>query len=466
MKGMVILNFKKIAIEIMENVGGSGNISKSVHCATRLRINLVNEEKINKDELEGINGVLGIVQKGKELHIIIGQDVSHVYREFNHLMSNSDKNPIEEVENSSNQKKKKSFKDIGNVAINFVSGVFMPILPVLIASGLIMATNNILINFFNVQADGGTATVLTAISSAGFFYLPIFLGFYAAQKLDVSPALGALLGAILVSDPINGVSGLDFLGIPIYPAAYNSSTLPVIFGVLFLAFLDKKVDKYISDKIKYFLKPLIVMIITVPVTLIALAPIGAYLSIYMTNGLEWLNSYIGFLTVPLFAIFNPFMVTFGLDKALAPVILDSISSQGYETLILIGSVASNTAIGGSALAVWRLSKQNKVKQISLSAGITGVLGITEPALFGVMWPYKIPMIGAVIGGGIGGLFAGIVNLKQYAWVSPGLAAAPTFISPDGTLTNFIFFLLTVLISVVAGFIATTILSKYKNIEYI
>lgn len=458
---------KRLAVDILEALGGGKNIVKHVHCATRLRVNTKSTDDLDIERLKGIAGVLGVVDKGKEIHIIIGQDVPNVSRDFSQLLEMSSSNKDDEVKEPTNEiKKKRSVKEYGNTAIDFVSGVFMPVLPILIASGLIMATNNILINFFNVQAESGTAIVLNAISSAGFFYLPIFLGFYAAKKLDVSPALGALLGAILVSGPINGVEGLSFLNIPIYPATYSSSTLPVIFGVLFLAFLDKKVDRFISDKIKYFLKPLIVMIITVPVTLIALAPIGAYLSIYMTNGIEWLNAHIGFLTVPLFAIVNPFMVTFGLDKALAPVILDSISNQGYESLILIGSVASNTAIGGAALAVWRLSRENKVKQLSLSAGITGVLGITEPALFGVMWPYKIPMMGAVIGGGIGGLFAGIVQLKQYAWVSPGLAAAPTFLSPDGSLTNFIFFLITIAISVISGFIATIVLSKYKNIQYI
>ncbi len=462
------MKYEQLVKDVLFNIGGKENLDFANHCATRLRLKVKDISKVNQQGLKTTKNILGLVVQEKELQIIIGTHVNQVYNEFVDAAEIEMQKEIKEnldEDLKSDKKQKLTVQGAFNTAVDFVSAVFVPVLPVLVAAGLVSAVITIATNFFGMDTSGGTATILSSINSAGFYFLPIFLGFFTARKLKISPAMGAFLGAILVCSTINGVEGLNFLGIPVYTASYNGTTLPVIFGVLFMAVIDKGIDKYIPKEIKFFAKPLITILVVVPVTVLLLAPAGAFLSNYINAGIIWLSNTVGFFTVAIFAVFNPLMVMCGLDKALASIVLASLANNGYEAICLVGSLTSNTAIGGAALAVWWMSKNADTKALGLSAGITGVLGITEPSLFGICLRFKKPLFGAMIGGAIGGLFAGLVQLKQYALVSPGLAATPTYISPDGTMINFYLALAAIAISVVSGFIATILLSRNKKEIY-
>lgn len=447
--------YDKLIPILLENIGGSSNIRSANHCATRLRLKLHDKNKLNKTALEKETQILGIVEHGDEIQLVIGPDVPKVYAL---VTAQLDQNEQVTMPTS---KQNKSFRQYAHTIVDFISGTFVPVLPVLVAAGLISAVLNIGTTFFNLSNESGTYIVLNAINHAGFYFLPVFLGYSAARKLEISPIMGMFLGAVLVDGLINNIANLSFLGFQVPQAAYNSTTIPVIFGVLFMYIIDKGADKVIPEAIKFFIKPLLVMIITVPVTLLLLGPLGNIVGSYIADVLSFMYAHLGWLSVGLMGALTPLLVMTGTNQALFPLVFAMIADNGYDSFVMPAMLAANVAIGAAALADMRFEKDLTKKSLSFSAGITGVMGITEPSIFGVLINHKHAFLGAIFGGGVGGLFAGLVGLKQYAVVSPGLAALPTFIPTDGSgfSSNFWYAVLTILIAISTSVIMTLFLGK-------
>lgn len=450
-----MVKYNELAKKIFEECGGVENIGVVNHCATRLRLTLNDDSKINKEVIKNIPGVMGVVSRGQEIQVVIGTDVGNVYTEFVKLGNFKKGGKVDET----------GKKNILSKVVDFISGTFVPVLPILVAAGLVSAVLNICVTFFGLATDTGTYNVLNTINNAGFFFLPIYVGYSATRKIGINPMMGAFLAAILVHKNIDGVAGLNFLGIPITQATYNTSVIPIILGVLFMSIVDKGVDKITPKEIKFFAKPLITILIVAPVTLIVLGPLGIIIGKYVAVALTFINLKLGWLSVGLIGATTPLLVMTGMNQALFPLVFASMATSGYDAFVMPGMLAANVAVGAAALAVSIRSKNKNIKALSLSAGLTGVLGITEPSIFGVLLRFKTPFIGAMIGGGLGGLFAGIIQLKQYAVVSPGLAALPTFIPTDGSgnMSNFYLAIATVTISIVSAFIATWILG-FKDVS--
>lgn len=448
--------YENLAKQILEASGGIGNIAVVNHCATRLRLTLNEKSKLNENKLKSIKGVMGLVTRGTEIQVVIGTDVGNVYGEFIKLGNFKKGGKVDE----------EGKKNIFGSVVDFISGTFVPVLPILVAAGLVSAVLNICVTFFGLPTNTGTYVVLNTINSAGFFFLPIYVGYSAARKIGINPMMGAFLAAILVHSNIDGKAGLDFLGIPITQATYNTSVIPIILGVLFMSIVDKAVDKITPKEIKFFAKPLITILIVTPVTLIALGPLGIIIGKYVADGLNFINIELGWLSVGLIGAFTPVLVMTGMNQALFPLVFAAMATNGYDGFVMPGMLAANVAVGAAALAVYVKSKNKDVKALALSSGLTGVLGITEPSIFGVLLRFKKPFIAAMIGGGVGGLFAGIVHLKQYAVVSPGAAALPTFIPTDGSgnMTNFYLAAATLVISIVVSFISSYMLGFEDVIE--
>lgn len=439
--------YTEFAKSVLSAAGGIENVGGVNHCATRLRLTVNAVDKTDLEALKKVPGVMGVVNRGQEVQLVIGTDVGNLYQEFVKL-GNFKKGG--KVNNDGT-------KTIWGTVIDFVSGTFVPILPILVAAGLVNAVLTVLTLFFKLPTTSGTYAVMNAINAAGFSFLPIFVGFSAARKIGLNPFMGAYLAAILLSSGINGVAGLDFLGIKFAAMNYASSVLPIILGVVFMYWVDKGVDSITPKAIKFFARPLLTILVVTPVTLIALGPVGIYLGNWLAAFLVFVNTNLGWLSVSLMGAFTPFLVMTGMNQALFPPVIASMTNLGYDAFVMPGMLAANVAVGAAALAVFVKSKNKDHKALASSSGLTGVLGITEPAIFGVLVRFKKPFIGAVIGGAVGGLFAGIVGLKQYAIVSPGLAALPTFIAPDGSMGNFYMAVITVIISIVVAFAATWVL---------
>ncbi|MGG1615215.1 beta-glucoside-specific PTS transporter subunit IIABC [Paenibacillus sp. NRS-1782] len=449
------MNYKDIAQAIFNKVGGNDNINSVIHCSTRLRMTLRKPELAQTDEIKALDGVMGAVNSGGQYQVIIGNDVGYVYNELVKLLD-PDKSSSDEAEKV---KADRSLKGLFNTFANMIAGIFQPIIPAIAASGMLKALLLLCTVTGIMSKESQTYMVLSVIADAAFYFLPMLLAFSSAQKFKTNPFVSVLLGGVLLHPNLisllGGEKAVTFAGLPVASVQYATSVIPIILTIWFMSYIEKFADKISPGPVKIFLKPLIVILIVAPVALIALGPLGTYLGLGMSNGVFWIQERIGWLTVVLMSIVMPLIVMFGMHKVFYPIIFAALASPGYETLVLIAMLASNMAQGAGAFAVSLKTKDPKFKQIALSAGISGVFGITEPALYGVHLRLKKTLFACMIGAGVAGLFAGLVNLKAYAAVGPGFASLPMFISEDHS--NLVYALITMAISIVVTFIAVYVI---------
>ena len=446
--------------EILSAIGGKENIDSVAHCATRLRLTLKDLTKVSKNEtVKSIKGVLGLVTMNNSYQIIIGPGVDTLYLEFIRLakikgsgiVPDTESNAIEDIPK---QKEKLTAKKAIMKAIDFISGSFLPTIPVIVAGGLISAILVCCTTFFNMNTESGTYIVLNAIYAAAFTYLPIYVGYNTAKKLGVTPMLGALLGGVMVSGNISGVENLNFMGIPIATVNYAQSVLPVMFAVLFMAFVYRPLEKRMPKEIKFVMVPVLTMLITVPITLIAIGPMGTWLGDGIATVMLWLSNSLGGGAVSLLAAFFPVMLFTGTGGGLFPAIFASFETYGYEGFIMTSLLAANLAMGGAAIATSFKLKNKDNKSVAMSTGLTAIFGITEPAIYGTLVRWKKPFIAAIIGSAIGGLFAGMMNVVEYVFSSPSVISIIAFMNPDGTMRNFIMAIITMIIAFGSAFIIT------------
>lgn len=460
------MDYEKLSKKILENIGGKENIQRVGHCATRLRVNVKDQSLVNDDELSNLDSIHGYVFDKSQAQFIVGPDVGNLYNVFLKISDfDSETNKKSSSGDKNNQKlsgsnDKKGFLYYVDVVGSFFAELFMPIVPALIAGGIILALNNFLINFFGIQAEGGTSQVILAIFDAAFSMLPIYLGFTTARKLNLSPILGGLLGAILVNPSISGVENLSFIGISVPTVEYGGSVIPVILGIIFMYYVNKPLEKYIPEFGKYLLKPILLMLIVVPFTIILFGPIGTVFSDYVGQGVLWLMDTAGFIALPILSALYPYMVMLGIDKAMMPIGFQAVETLGFDPISVVMGFISNLAVGASALAVSRVVKDTEKKGQHFSSGLTGIFGITEPAFYGSLIDRPKALLGTAIGAFSAGLFAGIFSLVSYVMGgAPGLFTILFFLNPDGSLTNFIIAIITALISIGVSFTATTVLLR-------
>lgn len=447
-------DFKQIASDILNSVGGKENISDVYHCATRLRIVVIDTSLVNKNSLEKVDGIKGVVIKGNEVQSFIGTKVDSFY---------NDLIPYLHLKKETNQEKavneKITIKSVLSKVLDFISGIVLPIMPVIVAAGFLLAILNMCKTFFGLNPKSGTAIVLTSIASAGFYYIPIFVGFQTAAKLKIPAAMGAFLGAILTFGDINNVAGLSFLGIELPKMQYNGTLLTSILGVLLLAFIYKLVDKIMPKEITYFFTPLISILVAAPLTLVIIGPISNSISFGIAGCFNWLSAKANWLAFALYSALNPILVMFGIDKGFVPIAMNNVAEFGYDTLIYPAALPSNAAMGAAALAVAVFSKKKITKGEGFSAGFTGLMGITEPSIFGFLLPYRRALIGAISGGAIGGLVGGLLHIKQGALMAPGFISLISYFVGKNPTTNFTCGVITWLTGIIASFVITTILLK-------
>lgn len=453
------MDYSVTAKELIKKLGGEKNVDSLTHCMTRLRFVLKDESGIDDKAVENIPGVMGIMKKGGQYQVIIGNNVAKCYSEINKLYGFSDTA-------SSNGKKVK--RNPVTVALDFISGCMTPMIPAIIAGGLIKVLLVVLgPSLLNViSATGDTYIIMNAIGDAAFYFLPVFIAVTASKKLGCNTYLAIMVSAMLLYPDLITLLGGEaptklFGFIPVIHGSYSSSVIPAMLATILLKYVEKLVDKITPEWSKNFLKPLLIVLITAPITLCLLAPLGLVIG----NGLQFVLNYIynfaPWLAMALFAAFMPFIVMTGMHWAFVPAALLAISNPGYELMLLPAMLASNIAQAGATFAVAVKTKDSKMRQIAIPAGISALLaGVTEPAMYGVTLKLKKPMYAACIAGGVGGVIMGIVKLKAYAFATPCLTAIVQFISPDGG-KNMLFACIIAALSFVLSFVLALIMTKNK-----
>lgn len=448
------MNYENLAKTLLELVGGEENIISATHCATRLRFVLKDNKRPDEEKIKQQKGVVSTVRGGGQFQVVIGSDVGRVYSELLKLGSfNGSDTPADEK------------RSIATNILDFIAGSFTPILPAITGAGMIKAVLALLMAFNLISDQSVTYKVLEIMSDGAFYFLPIFLAYTSAAKLKANPFLamgiaGALLHPNFAGLFGEGVLNVYFLGfLPIRNVSYGTSVIPILLSVFFMSYVERFADRISPKSVKFFLKPLIVVLVVTPITFSVFGPIGSIIGDYLVQGVEALNNKVGFIAVALMGAFSPLMVMFGMHYAFFPVMFTSLANFGYEALMIPGMLAANVAQGGAALGVALKSKDKEIKEIARSTGITAVMGITEPAMYGVNLKYKKPFVAVMIAGGISGFFAGLTGVKAYTIASPGLAALPIFI---GEGTGFIFACITVVLALVISFVISYL--TYKDPE--
>ena len=452
-------DYKKLSDDIIAAVGGVSNIRSASHCMTRLRLNLKDNSKLDVEEAKKIPGVINIIMQNGEQQFVIGQDVASLYEEIvkNDITAAGSVDDAEALKADTQAK--------GNVVeaiLSYVGGTFSPIIPVFIAGGLTGAIISLLQTFAGLDASCGTAFVLTAIQQAMLYFLPVYIGFSSATRLKTNPYLGAFLGAILLYVTANRPEVLNFLGVPVANIGYNGQIFPVVLGTLFMSVVYRFLQKVLPVVFRTVLLPVLTMIIVVPVTLLVLGPIGYWVGTGLANGVLAIYRAFPALAVAIIGATTVWLVFFGMNNATYPVLFALLAEVGSDPLICTGMAPANVAVGGACLAYALLQKDADKRGVGISSGITALSGITEPGVYGVLFPNRYPLIGAMVGGGIGGFIAGLFGLTQYVVANPGFISFAAYFNPDGTMGNFWGMMGVMVLAVVIGFIVTYVLGKRRE----
>lgn len=401
-------DYAKTAGQILEMVGGKANVEGLTHCITRLRFVLKDMELPKDSEVERIPGVLRVIKQGGQYQVVIGNEVTHVFAELQKLGDFSDVGRTE-----SGGPKENLFSRL----CGFVAGCMTPLLPAMLGCGMIKVILTLLTTFSLVDTTGSTYIILNTVGDAFFYFMPIMLAYTTAKKVNSNPFLAMVMAAVLLHPDLGALlsqGNASYFGLPVTSASYSSSVLPVLLMVPFMRLVERFADKICPDMVKVFLKPLIVIFVSVPVVLVVIGPIGAIVGNYLADGVNFLYNKIGWLTIAVLSAIMPFIVMTGMHYALIPICTISLASFGYDAVLITTMFCSNLAQGGAAMAVAVKTKDNNVKSTASAAGISAIVaGVTEPAMYGITLKYKTPMIAAVCGAGAAGLYSGITHLVGY-----------------------------------------------------
>ncbi|MDT2815231.1 beta-glucoside-specific PTS transporter subunit IIABC [Vagococcus carniphilus] len=442
------MKYQDFCNDIIDKVGGKKNIKAVVHCMTRLRFTLVDREKADTEALKEMDGVIDVVSNKVAYQIIIGTHVKDVYKELIDILGiTSEETVVKEKRNPI-----KSILDVVSESMN-------PILEPIICAGLLAAFLSIISLTGIISPESPTYQILDALRGAVFYYLPIFMAMSCAKRLGASPYLAVALAATLLSETINGVVGLSIFGIQLPEITYSNSFIPILIAVWFMGIVTKWVKKIVPEVLSYFLNPVLIMLITLPMTLLVFGPLGFYIGEGIIGFFTFLMDAIGpWFVMMLYSALQPFIILLGAGNFIMPVVATLLADKGFDPAFISSCTISDIAVGGAMLGYFLRARDVKQKSLFGTVTLSAILGVTEPAIYGVFVKFRRPFIAVLIGGGLGGLFAGVTGVKAYsmAW---GLFGLPSYIGAEGDFKNLAFMIAAVVISFVVSAIASFMLYK-------
>lgn len=412
----------ELAKAILENVGSEANISSLVHCVTRLRFKLIDNTKANKVNIEKLEGVLSVVESGGQFQVVIGNTVGNVYKEIMKLthLESDNKDNINEVKEKSS---------IGNKALDLISSIFAPILSILASVSLLKALLVILVNFNYLSINSGTYEVLHVIEDSALYFMPILIAFTAAKKFGCNEFISVTLGAAVIHPGIiNFISNnihFDFLGITVKNIDYSFTFIPIVIAVWLLAKLEKLLNKIMNENLKLFFLPVICLIVMVPLTFIVIGPFATTITKYVGMIYNFIYSLSPVIIGAMVGGFWQALVIKGIHWGAMPVIINNLSIYGRDTFMAL-AIPGSLGQGGAVLGVILKTKDKNIRKAALATIPTGLLGVTEPSIYGITLKYKTPFICASIGGAAGGAIAGYCGSSTMGYIIPGFLTLPVY----------------------------------------
>lgn len=441
-----MVDYAASAKQIIKYVGGKDNISKLIHCSTRLRFSLVDYGKANLDELKKIDGVLGAVNASGQCQVIIGNNVVEMFDAINKQLGTLDPN-----KKSGNAPKEKWYE----VGLDYLIAIFQPLVPAIAGGGVLKALVMLCGMLGWLSDKSSIYQVLNFVGTAPIYFLPILVAITTARKLNVNVLVAvSAVGALVLPDMVTALGkGMNLLGVGITNITYSSQVFPAILAVFFYALLEKWITKWSPKPIRIFFVPMLSMTLTVLATLFVLGPIGYYLGVGLTAVIMFLFNHFGFVATALLASLLPIMVSMGMHKALIPYAVAAMSTSGKELLYLPASLAHNMSECGMAFAIAIRTKDKKLRSTAISAGISALFGITEPAIYGIDLQHKRALFGVMASSFIGGGAIGLLGIKAFALVGPGLASLPMYVDkadPSNLIKAIVMFFVSIVLSFVIG----------------
>lgn len=419
------MKYEQLAEDILRLVGGKENIQSAAHCATRLRLVLADESKLEKDKIEKLDGVKGSFMNAGQYQIILGQ--GHVNKVFACMMGETG------IHEATTEELKRDAAEKLNWFQRFarmLSNIFVPIIPVIVASGVLMGVLGMLSAFHAVDTESGVYQLLDMFSNAAFTFLPILIAFSAAKEFGCNPYLAAALGGIMVHPSLQNAWNMgkadqiteymNIFGFQVAKVGYQGTVLPILLAVFVMAFLEKRIRKIMPNVLDILLTPFFTLLITGVVTFFVIGPIGRAVGNGISFVLTFLYEKLGALAGLLFGGAYSSIVITGMHHSFHAVETQLIGDVGVNFLLPIWSMA-NVAQGGAALAVYFKTKDKKLKSVAAPASFSCLLGITEAAIFGVNLRLVRPFIAAAIGGALGG---GFVVLMKVGMRGIGVTGIP------------------------------------------
>jgi PTS system beta-glucosides-specific IIC component len=464
------MKYEKLAKDIIKNVGGKENVNSLTHCVTRLRFKLKDESKANTEVLKKMDGVVTVIKSGGQYQVVIGNHVPDVYADVvavGGFAASSEDGPEEKMSPF-------------NKFIDIISGVFTPTLGVLCATGMIKGFNALFVALHLISNTSGTYAILNGIGDCLFYFFPIFLGYTASQKFKGNHFIGMAIGASLVYPKIAALTAakplytvfkgtiiesgvnLTFLGIPVILMDYSSTVIPIILAAYVGAKIEKGFKKIIPDVVKTFLVPFCTLLVIVPLTFIVIGPIATWAGKLLgaaTLGIYNLSPIIAGLFI---GAFWQVFVIFGLHWGLVPIAINNMAVLKHDP-VLATTFAASFAQTGVVLAILLKTKNTKLRSIAIPAFISGIFGVTEPAIYGITLPKKKPFVLSCIGAAIGGGILGAAGSNLYIMGGMGIFGIPSYIGPNGMDRGFFGAIIGMVVAFIVGFVLMMV-TKFEDDE--
>lgn len=451
-------NYAALASTVITALGGADNVVAVTHCMTRLRFVLSDPARVNGPSLKATQGVLGVVQADNQCQVIIGNTVSHAYREVLALLPQGGQTPPPAPARGW------SLRRMGAAILDALIGTMSPLIPAIIGGSMLKLLAMVLEMTGLLEKGSSTLTILTVAGDGAFFFLPLMVAASAAVNFKTNMSLAIAIAGVLVHPSFielmaRAAEGeqVTFALIPVTAVKYTYTVIPALVMTWCLSYIERWVDRITPAVTKNFLKPMLIVLIAAPLAILLIGPVGIWIGTAISGLVYTVHDYLGWLSVAIMGALWPLLVMTGMHRVFTPTIIQTIAETGKEGMVMPSEIGANLSLGGSSLAVaWR-TRNPELRQTALAAAASAIMaGISEPALYGVALRLKRPLIASLISGFICGAVAGMAGLASHSMAAPGLFTSVQFFDPANPMTiAWVFGVMA--LSVVLSFVLTLVM---------
>lgn len=414
------MDYQHTARKIIALIGGESNINSVFHCITRLRFSLKDNSLPDREALSQLEGIMGVNLSGDQFQVIIGNKVTQVLKAIQAEI------PRLITDDKADEKEEKKRNPV-SLAFEVISGIFSPIIPAIAGAGILKGVLSLFVTFGWVTATNQTYLIMTAISDGVFYFMPLVLAFSAGLKFGANPYLSVALAAVLFHPTLTTLlrsgDAIAFAGLTVSPVSYANSVIPILFSVWLLSYVERFFNRVIPNSIQMMFSPLLSLMIVAPVMLIFIGPAGIFIGNSLSGGIIWLVENMGPLAGIIVGGTLSLMIITGMHYVLVPIMINNITRLGFDPIKPLMFVA-NFGQAGAAFGVYLRSRNKKTRTLALSTSFSALMGVSEPAMYGINIRFKKPFAAALIGGAAGGCLAMTMGVKAYAYALSGLSGLP------------------------------------------